>query len=269
MSQRAPTVATGLLIIPTLAGVACDDTAPQLATTPTSVQPAATVSFAETDAHISEGEDLAIGVLYDVRELADPVRLRIEAREVTADADDYRIAEPAVTLPALGEKTGTVQVALSALMDARIAEGDETLELHLLPPPQPLVALGPSLAVTIADAAASPCEGITTSALPIVTVPGEDWIQTTLTLTFERSTADHTWLELLGPLDRVSVDLAPMLSLNVMDWRIGRPAGSLRHSLDIEWPASGAARFGFHAGTPDPCHEAQLFCSEEGCEVIP
>ena len=84
-------------------------------------------------------------------------------------------------------------------MDNQIAEGDEAVELRLVPPAGIRAELDANLGVTIADVGASPCTGVRVVATPIETVANaRNHRRTTLELAQE-TTAGAVWFDWGGP----------------------------------------------------------------------
>ena len=243
---------------------------PQPAPPPPAPPPRAlTVSFVKDTVSVREGDTAEISVRWEVRELANPLRLEVSPLGVTADVTDYELAATTVTVPAGSGTTGTEALSLTAIADSRIAEGDETLALRLVPPSGPRAELGPDLEVTISDAAAGPCAGTSTLATPVRPAPGAGWIETTLDIDFGPG-SESIWIEPYAPLWKQAGDKAPILLVHATEWRVEHSGGGVRHSMDLEWPAADKTAIRFRS-TPDGgcAGEPEIRCDAGGCELVP
>ena len=270
-----------LAAVAALAVAACggDATAPA-PTVAAPPPPAVVVTFASDAVAVTEGETVEITVRYRVNSLSAPLSLAVSPLDQGTVPEDYELSAAAFEIPAGQGVTGTAAISFAASVDNRIAEGDEIVELRLLPPGGIRAELDQNLEVTIADAGASPCSGVQVVATPIEpldTAPAHH--RTTLELK-QATEAGAVWLDWGGPYlhDESCEDddercrtwwenFSLVIEFNVVEWRMDPSPGGTSDELDIEWARSKSLRFGFRS--PDGACEGQptVACTEAGCEL--
>ena len=250
-----------------LIGVACGGDGG--GTAPSITGPAAstvTVSFTRDTVTVKEGETTDIEVAYLVNSLTSPLSLMVSPIAQGAAPGDYELSPTSFEIPAGQGVSGTAALALIALADGRISEGDEGLTLRLVPPRGIRAELGGDLTVTIANAPGAPCPGVEVLASPIVPLDAApEWLTTTLTLSREPD-AGRVQFDWEGPYlhDGNCRDdgcrerwetRSPYLELNVVGWRIESSSGGTRHAMDIEWYEAKTAQLRFRS--PDGACEGE------------
>lgn len=267
MTVRFHRLAMGAFV---LASAACENAGPSTASPPPSTParlPALSLEFADDSIRVLEGESAEIELRWVTHDLPNAVELPLVAQNRTTDDADYEILPASVTVPAGAGVSGAAAIHLTASADLHVAEGAEIVELRLASPEGVWTQLGPDLEVTISDAPARPCSGVEVLASPIAPAPGLGWIHTVLELAF--GDVGGAWIEPIGPLTRVSDDIAPVSLLNITDWRIHYGRDRLLHTLEVEWPLELAARFGFDTWVTGGCSTPLLECDTSGCTLTP
>ena len=243
--------------------------------------PAFAVSFAENDLEIHEGETLAVKVLFEVRELTTPVQVRLSAAHDSASEADYELSADSISIPAGQDFAGDAVVELAALADLLFTEGAETLPLTFVPPAGQAV-LGNPVEITIIDAGASPCPGVTLVGLPWSEEesPDEDasnMLATTLSIEIGPGAAG-TRVDLLGPyfdLGTYGRIAESVSAFGINRWGLRARRGFLVHELDVNWSGEGwfeeeadeRLELGFAGGACSGQPVAS--CTSDGCEIIP
>ena len=270
-----------MMVAPTF--FACDggDSAP---TAPPSPPPPPApnlgVSFAEAEFEIREGKTLGVRVLYEAQELAAPVQIGLTASNDNTSTADYELSPGSVEIPAGKNLAGEVAFELSALSDLFFNEGTETLSLALVVSNASAILGGP-VEVSILEAGARPCSGITVIGLPWreEKSQNEDFpsmLATTLSL--EIGVGSGTRLEILGPyLDLGSNGrIAESISVfGINRWSVRSNSESIIHELDVNWSGEDW----FEEESPKSFDLAFLdggcsgrpiaSCTSDGCEIIP
>lgn len=280
MISRRLTAALG--IAAGLAAAGCEEA--ETPTAPSAPGPRATVAFSSVRLEVREGEVAPLLVRYRVNDLAEDLTLAVSVREDTASADDYALAAASVGIPAARTPTsGERALQFSALADLLLAEGDETLTVGLaLPAGVEGVVIGGDLAVTIREAGASPCPGVTARATPPAAADSPagadspaaadsaaEWVGITLDTEW-RDEGLSGGFDFLGPFgkNRVTPFALPQLGLRLRRWEQETTGGALRHSQGLEWLASdGDLRLGFWS--PDGACPGRpvVTCSMRGCSL--
>ncbi len=243
------------------------------------VPPAVTVSFARDAVTVGEGETAEIEVRYRINSLASPLSLVVSPLDQGAAPEDYELSATSFEIPAGQRVSGTAGLALTALPDGQISEGEEVVALRLVPPGSIRAQLDDNLEVTIADRPGVPCPGVGVLASPIVPLDSApQWLTTTLALQREPS-AGRIQFDWEGPYlhDRENCDddacrewweaRSPYLELNVVEWRVESSSRGTHHSMDIEWFQSKTAHLRFRS--PDGACEGAptVVCNDSGCEL--
>ena len=244
--------------------------------------PAFAISFADSEFEISEGETLMFTVRYEVRELAAPLEVRLAGAPDSASEQDYELSAGTISVRAGKDVSGEAILSLTALSDLFFTEGSEELSLAFVSPAGVEATLGEPLRITLVDAGASPCPGVTVIGLPWheEESPDED-VSTMLatTLNFELGGGSAgTRLEFLGPyLDlgtwgRIEESVAVF---GINRWGVRTRPGGIVHELDVNWSgeewfedeAEESLEIAFLGGacSGDPVAS----CTSEGCEIIP
>lgn len=244
-------------------------------------QPAVTVSFAEESVQVTEGEVTEIVLRYQVGELAGPINLAVAPLDGTTEPDDYELSPSEFQIPAGRNLEGTHALALTALRDHQIAEGDEELTLRLGLPSDVRSSVDSPLEITIADGGGSPCPGIRVWASPTTRTGGYyrefgTWIPTSISTTLRLIThvdAADVLFDWLGPYSTLAEDAAPevtrLLVANFVDWQVEVSDGQAQHLIDVDWPSSREVRLRVRSGSSACGGEPEIVCREDGCELIP
>ena len=238
------------------------------------------VSFAESPLSVREGETAEIAIRYRTEGLDAPVSLGVSVLQGTAEAEDFEVSPDAVEIPAGTTPDGRGSLTLLALADRLFAEGDESLEVRLVPPGGVRAEIASGLEVTIEEAGANPCAGTTVLGRPPA-VAG-DIARTTLVLEFAAGSAGVVF-DWFGPYngDDVPVDFigremgrTSALEVTMLDWTTERSGSMVRHQMDFAWP--GGRRYpGLETGLrfrsdDGACvGEPVAICTESDCELIP
>ena len=280
---RRVLLATAAAAAPGLFACGGDDSAGPTAppAPPLPPPPAFTVSFAENELEIREGETLSVTVTYEVRELAAPLQVRLGASHESASEADYELSEESVEIPAGQDLVGETTVTLSALGDLLFTEGAETLPLAFVPPAEQ-ATLGDPVEITIVEMGASPCPGISVIGLPWREEESSDedsprMLATTLSIELGAGTAG-TRLEVLGPyfdLGTYGRIAESVSAFGINRWSLHAEAGSIVHELDVNWSgedwfeeeAEASLDLAFAGGACSG--EPVASCTSEGCEIIP
>lgn len=261
---------------------ACDggDSAPVAPPPPPPPPPAFAISFAEAALEVREGDTLAVSVRYEVRELPGPVQVRLGASHDSASEADYELVVDSVEIPAGKDLAGEASFEVSALPDLFFTEGAEVLPLAFAYSGGH-ADLGDPVEVTILEAGASPCPGITVIGLPWreEESPDEDlanMLATTLKLEIGAGGAGAR-LEILGPyfdLGTYGRIAESVSAFGINRWSVRAGPAAIVHELDVNW--SGEAWFeeeaeesldlAFLGGacSGDPVAS----CTSAGCEII-
>ena len=239
--------------------------------------PAVVVTFVSDTLRVEEGETVEITVQYRINSLPAALSLEVSPLNEGADPEDYELSATTFEIPAGQGATGTAAISLTALQDTRIAEGDEAVELRLVPPAGIRAELDGNLEVTIADAGASPCSGVRVVATPVEPVPDSpDYLRTTLELARDAE-AGAAWLDWGAPYYNGEYcddddcrewweKSSPILEVNLVEWRMESSTDGTSDLLDIEWHDSNTLRFGFRSAD-GACEGAPaVVCTDAGCE---
>ena len=244
--------------------------------------PAFALSFADGELEVAEGETLMFTVRYEVRELATPLEVRLADSPDSASEEDYDLSAETISVPAEEDASGEAVLNLTALGDLFFTEGSEELFLEFVPPAGVEAILGEPLRITLVDAGASPCPGVTVIGLPWHEEESLDEDVSNMlatTLSFELGSGSAgTRLEFLGPyLDlgtwgRIEESVAVF---GINRWEVRTGSGAVVHELDVNWSgeswfeeeAEESLRFAFLGGacSGDPVAS----CTSGGCEIIP
>ena len=241
--------------------------------------PAVAVTFASDAVQVVEGDTVEIAVRYRINALSSPLALAVSPLNQGADPADYELSRNTFDIPAGQGVSGVAAIALTALVDNQIAEGEEVVELRLQPPGGIRAELGPNLEVRIADAGVSPCAGVQVVATPIESLgTASRYRRTTLELT-QGTGAGAVGFEWGGPYlhDDYCDDEEcrtfweenrfPILEVNLVEWRTESSAGGTSDLLDIEWNDSTTVRFGFRSADGACAGDPTVACTSAGCEV--
>ena len=163
MTRRS--LLAALMAAPALFACGGGDSAPVAPPPPPPPPPAFAIWFAETALEVREGETLAVGVRYEVRDLPGPVQVRLSATHDGAAEADYELGVDSVEVPAGQDLAGEANFELSAAADLLFTEGAEVLPLAFAYSGGP-ADLGDPVEISILEAGASPCPGITVVGLP-------------------------------------------------------------------------------------------------------
>ena len=262
---------------------ACDggESAPVAPPPPPPPPPAFGIWFAETALEVREGETLGVSVRYEVRDLPGPVQVRLSASGDSASEADYELGVDSLEVPAGQDLAGEATFELSAVADLFFTEGAEVLPLAFAYSGGP-ADLGDPVEISILEAGASPCPGITVIGLPWreEDSPDEDvgnMLATTLNLEIGVGSAGAR-LEILGPyfdLGTYGRIAESVSAFGINGWRVRTGSGAIVHELDVNW--SGEAWFeeeaeesldlAFLGGacSGDPVAS----CTSAGCEIVP
>ena len=243
--------------------------------------PAFGISFTEAELEVREGEALAVNVRYEVRELPAPVQVRLSASHEFASEADYELAVDSIEIPAGRDLAGEATFEVSALADLFFTEGAEVLPLAFAYSAGQ-ADLGDPVAISILEAGASPCPGVTVVGLPWreEESPDDDvanMLATTLNFEIGADGAGAR-LEILGPYFDLGVSgrIAESVSaFGINRWSVRTGPGTITHELDVNWPGEDwfeeefeesldlAFRGGGCAGN------AVASCTSHGCEILP
>ena len=243
--------------------------------------PPFSASFAEGSPEVREGETIAVGIDYSVRDLASPAMLRITPGVESASAEDFELAVETVEIPAGQDVSGMVSLEITALTDSLFGEGDETLSLSLEPTSAAANAtLGEPVAVTILEAGASPCPGVMIRAEPW---REEEWresrdttmLATTLEIDLIGGALD-TRFELIGPYyDLYEGGNTPrsIPTFGINSWRVLPGPDGVGHELAVNWPGESwfeeETQLQFRFLGPTCSGGPIASCSSEACEILP
>lgn len=243
--------------------------------------PAFGISFTDAELEVREGETLAVSVRYEVRDLPGPVQVRLSASHEIASEADYELAVDSIEIPAGRDLAGEATFELSALADLFFTEGAEVLPLAFAYSAGQ-ADLGDPVAISILEAGASPCPGITVVGLPWreEESPDEDvanMLATTLNLEIGAGGAGAR-LEILGPyfdLGTYGRIAESVSAFGINRWNVRTGPGTITHELDVNWPgedwfeeeAEQSLDLAFRGGgcTGDPVAS----CTSDGCEILP
>ena len=268
--------ALGVLAVSACGG---DGSSPSAAAPQPSVQPpAVVVTFASETVRVEEGETVEITVRYRINSLSAPLSLTVSPLDQGAAPADYELSATTFDIPAGEGATGTTAISLTALVDDQIAEGDEVVELRLVPPSGTRAELDQDLEVTIADAGASPCAGVQVVATPVESLDTDPvYDRTTLELT-QGTQAGAVWFDWGAPyLDGDYCDddegcwkfwenRLPLLEVNLVEWRMESSADGTSDLLEIEWNDSTTLRFAFHSSDGTCEGQPTVTCTAAGCD---
>ncbi len=270
-----------LLAAPALFACGGGESAPVAPPPPPPPPPAFAISFAETALEVREGETLAVGVRYEVRDLPGPVQVRLSATHDGASEADYELGVDSVELPAGHDLAGEANFELSAVADLFFTEGAEVLPLAFAYSGGP-ADLGDPVEISILEAGASPCPGISIIGLPWreEESPDEDlanMLATTLNLEIGAGGAGVR-LEILGPYFDLGTNgrIAESVSaFGINRWSVRTGSGAIVHELDVNWSgeewfeeeAEESLDLAFLGGacSGDPVAS----CTSAGCEIVP
>ena len=236
--------------------------------------PAVTVSFEPGPIGVREGETTEIRVSYQVRTLDAPWHLSVSPLPVTASAEDFELATASIEIPAGQGVSGEASVELAAVQDTQFDEGDETVAIRFVPGGGVNARLGADLQVSIRDAGAAPCPGLTIVATrPEPGGPADVYVARSFTFQVMEAHPGLA-LEFVGPYveplvpggDRYNTNFA----LNIAAWELTTAGDSVEHTVDIQMR---------HDALRDPdleltfrgegCEAAGVACSTENCEFTP
>ena len=261
-------VATGTAVIEATSGTAAGSATVR-------VVPTVSVAFAEDSVRVVEGQEVAVGIRYRIGELDSALPIQVSVRDEDAEAEDYELSETGLEIPAGTSAEGTLDFVVSARTDYAFAEGDERLALQLVAPDANRVEVGGPLAVAIADAAVTACQGVTLRATPpepagaegqVVSITSE-WLQA----------ADRVAMEWLGPYGtpipgkehhpnfQRGIVRPTRPSFHLADWRIEPAAGTVRHAMMIEWPKDAELALRFRSTSESCGGEPVARCRSDGC----
>lgn len=270
-----------LLAAPALFACGGGESAPVAPPPPPPPPPAFAISFAETALEVREGETLAVGVRYEVRDLPGPVQVRLSATHDGASEADYELGVDSVEIPAGHDLAGEANFELSAVADLFFTEGAEVLPLAFVYSGGP-ADLGDPVEISILEAGASPCPGISIIGLPWreEESPDEDlanMLATTLNLEIGAGGAGVR-LEILGPYFDLGTNgrIAESVSaFGINRWSVRTGSGAIVHELDVNWSgeewfeeeAEESLDLAFLGGacSGDPVAS----CTSAGCEIVP
>ena len=238
--------------------------------------PTVMVSFEHASLTVAEGETVAIGIRYSIKNLADPLTVMVSPLDSTTTPDDYQFAATSVELPAAQEANGIATLALSANRDNLLSEGDETLSLRMVPPEGVQTPPSQEVSITIADNYASPCSGTEVLASPLVTEDfppeppatspdvGPRMYTTEIRVRLGARDGARVWFEWESPYGSY---LPHAVDLNVVDWHIESSAATTEHFMHIRWYWQWLVRLRFRS--PDGACEGDpaLVCTHDGCEL--
>ena len=243
--------------------------------------PAFGISFTDAELEVREGETLAVSVRYEVRDLPGPVQVRLSASHEIASEADYELAVNSIEIPAGRDLAGEATFEVSALADLFFTEGSEVLPLAFAYSAGQ-ADLGDPVAISILEAGASPCPGVTVVGLPWreEESPDEDvanMLATTLNLEIGAVGAGAR-LEILGPyfdLGTYGRIAESVSAFGINRWNVRTGPGTITHELDVNWPgedwfeeeAEQSLDLAFRGGgcTGDPVAS----CTSDGCEILP
>ena len=226
-------------------------------------------SFVRDAVHVAEGNAADIVVRYQVVSTNEPVPLEVSVLGVTAADDDFELSSTTLEIPAGANAQGDVSVSLTAVRDRWFAEGDEILEVQLVPPTGVQATVGPPLQVTISEAGVSPCAGIE--------LRGTRPLTNSNSLTMEMDFASGSdevlfdWIESYGGFTRSFEELPHLeqpgrLEILMTTWNTERIPGGTRHIMTFAWLSRGV-RFRFRSGSGACAGEPTAVCTEVGCEL--
>lgn len=269
-----------LAVVGLVAGAACggDGSAPAVTAPQPSVQPpAVVVTFASETVGVTEGETVDIAVRYRINSLSAPLSLAVSPLDQGAVPEDYELSATTFEIPAGQSVSGTAAISFTALVDNQIAEGEEIVELRLVPPGGIRAEVDQNLEVMIADAGASPCAGVQVVATPVESLDtAAHYRRTTLELT-HGTEAGAVWFDWDAPYlhdDNCDDDdcrtwweeRSPILEVNLVEWRMESSAGATKDILEVEWFESQPLRFGFHSADGACEGQPAVTCTTPGCE---
>ena len=249
--------------------------------------------FAEDSVRVLEGSMTEIAIRYEVRELAEAVRVELTAHEMGAEAADYELDPSTIEIPAGQRMHGMHSVWLRAARDAWISEGEEALALGLQIPEGLAADPGPDLEIVIVEGGASPCAGVTVHAeSPELLAAGPPWtiptalfgdariVGTTLAMEFHPEAA-QTLFDWVGPYRNAPREGEWGISrwwrnrwhsvpeFSVAFWEVEQAGVATRHSIRVEWPADTESVLRFRS-TGGSCEgEPRVVCGEDGCVLVP
>lgn len=270
-----------LLAAPAFFACGGGDSAPVAPPPPPPPPPAFGISFAETALEVREGETLTVSVRYEVRDLPGPVQVGLSASPDGASEADYELVVDSVEIPAGQDLAGEASFEIAAVADLFFTEGAEVLPLAFAYSGGQ-ADLGDPVEVSILEAGASPCPGITVIGLPWreEESPDEDlanMLATTLNLEIGAGGAGAR-LEILGPyfdLGTYGRIAESVSAFGINRWSVRSGSGAVVHELDLNWSGEAwfeeeaeesldlAFRGGGCAGDP------VASCTSAGCEIIP
>ena len=199
--------------------------------------------FATSEVRLREGATAQVEIRYSIRELAEPLPIRLAPGPgSTAALDDLSLPEIAGELPAGASLEGNLTFPIEAVPDSLFAEGDELIRLDFVRPDTQEWALGPGLSVVIEDAPATPCPGFQVIATPPVGTGERDLTGVTkLTVTSDATSPDlrfafRSYMTGVWPDSWAEPD---PLNVNVTAWTVQETAGGVRHEMDVEWWLGG------------------------------
>ncbi len=243
--------------------------------------PPFSASFAAGSPEVREGEAIPVGIDYRVRDLASAVMLRISAAVESASAEDFELDVDTVEIPAGQDVSGTVSLEIRALTDSLFSEGDETLNLALERTGAAANAtLGEPVAVTIVEAGASPCPGVTVRAEPWREEEWRESRKTTMLASILEidliGGALDTRFELIGPYyDLYEGGNTPrsIPTFGINSWRVLPGPDGVGHELTVNWPGESwfeeETQLQFRFLGPTCSGEPIASCSSEGCDILP
>ncbi len=243
--------------------------------------PSLAVSFQESALSVAEGEAAEIAIQYRTQELVAPVSLSVSVLPGTAEAEDYEISPDVLEIPAGTSPDGKGSLTLRALTDRFFAEGEETLEVRLVPPPGIHAETASGLAVTIEEAGANPCAGTVVHGHPPEVEERFDVARTRLSLDFA-SGSENVVFDWLGPYDgqaepldfvRKTMGRTSRFQVAILAWTTERMAGVTRHTFEFAWPTDTSrgveAGLRFRSDDGACAGEPMAVCTGAGCELIP
>ena len=279
MTRRILLVA--LLAAPALFACGGGEGAPVAPPPPPPPPPAFGISFAETALEVREGETLTVSVRYEVRDLPGPVQVRLSASHDSASEADYELGVDSVEIPAGQDLAGEARFEVSVLADLFFTEGAEVLQLAFAHSGAQ-ADLGDPIEISIIEAGASPCPGITVIGLPWREEESLDedmanMLATTLNLEIGAGGAGAR-LEILGPyfdLGTYGRIAESVSAFGINRWSVRTGPAAIVHELDVNWSgeewfeeeAEESLDLAFLGGacSGDPVAS----CTSAGCEIIP
>lgn len=238
-----------------------------------------TVAFAFEALAVREGETVDILVRYQVPSLAAPLQLAISPLAESAAADDFELSHTGIQIPAGEGVSGETSLQLSAAVDTRFDEGDETVSVRFVPSEGVNVRLGADLRIVIQDGGVSPCIGVNLVATRPVNetrparldgVPAYSFAQRFFTIRLSDA-SESVAMEFVEPYLRYeqSSREAAFFRIHVAGWDVETDGNVIRHQLDLQDPLGDRnlppLLLAFRGSE---CEDAVAQCSDRGCELV-